>query len=90
MSASPEVPMNQSGATGKITITYDKCNKKSNYIITWKNLPVTPIRADIYGSASRDLNASVIYDFTASIPKTASGTFSNSVNADRVAIKKSG
>lgn len=86
MSSNQEVPTNKSMASGKISITYDKCSNMLKYTITWKNLSGAPVGAHIHGPASRGVNASVKHDFAALIPKTPSGTFTNEVKVDGVAI----
>lgn len=86
MSSNQEVPTNKSMASGKISITYDKCSNMLKYTITWKNLTGAPVAAHIHGPAPRGVNASVKHDFAALIPKTPSGTFTNEVKVDGVAI----
>jgi len=42
------------------------------------------------GEAPQGVNAAIKHDFTSLLPKAISGTFSNSVLVDEVAIKEAG
>lgn len=85
MPANQEVPTNKSMATGKISITYDKCSNMLKYTIIWKNLMGAPVGAHIHGPASRG-DASIKHDFAVLITKTPSGTFTNEVKVYGVAM----
>lgn len=86
MSGNQEVPIRESGASGKISIWYDKCDKLLKYTVTWKNLSGDIVGAHIHGPAARGVNASIKHDFAALIPKSTSGTFTNAVKVDGVAL----
>lgn len=86
VSGDQEVPVRKTGASGKLSIFYDKCDKLLKYTVTWKNLTGNPVGAHIHGPAARGVNASIKHDFAALIPKATSGTFTNSVKVDGVAI----
>lgn len=86
MSGKQEVPMRETAAWGKITISYDKCDKLLKYTVTWKNLTGEIVGAHIHGPAPRGVNAPIKHGFTDLIPKTTSGTFTNAVKVDGVAI----
>ncbi len=90
LSLSPiqEVPQNSSPATGTADVSYDKNTKMLTYTITWSNLTGPPTVAHIHGTAPRGTNAGVQHDFSSLIPKTTSGTFTNSVLVDGVKIKE--
>lgn len=86
LSPNQEVPPGKSVASGRMSVSYDKCENLLKFTITWKNLTGNPVGAHIHGPAPRGVNASVKYDFSALIPKVTSGTFSNSVKVDGIAI----
>ena len=86
MSGKQEVPARESNASGNITISYNKCENILKYTVTWKNLTGAPVGAHIHGPAARGVNASIKHDFAALIPKTTSGTFTNEVKVDGIAI----
>lgn len=88
MGGNQEVPANESGATGTLKVVYDKCNNMLEFTVTWKNLTGNPAGAHIHGPAAKGVNASVKYNFSALIPKTTSGTYTNSVKVDGVALSE--
>ena len=83
-----EVPARDTRAKGKAEVTYNKCDKTLTYSISWSNLTGVPTGAHIHGPAPRGQNASIKHDFFNLIPKTSSGTFTNSVKLDDTAIKE--
>ena len=83
-----EVPMRESNGYGTLDVSYNKCTKVLNYKVTWSNLTGPIQGSHIHGPAARGVNASVKHDFTSLISKTTSGTFSNSVTVDGIAIKE--
>ena len=88
MSGSQEVPVRQTDASGKIKVSYNKCDKTLEYTVSWSDLTGLPIGSHIHGTAPKGVNAPIKHDFTALLPKTTSGTFTNSVKVDEVAIKE--
>ena len=88
MSGSQEVPVRQTNALGKIKVSYNKCDKTLEYTVSWNDLTGLPIGSHIHGTAPKGVNAPIKHDFTALLPKTTSGTFTNSVKVDEVAIKE--
>ncbi|HVG15782.1 MAG TPA: CHRD domain-containing protein [Chitinophagaceae bacterium] len=90
LSGNQEVPVRTTAATGSMNVTYNKKTKVLTYKITWNNLTGNPIGSHIHGEAPRGVNAPIKHDFTALLPKTISGTFTNSVLVDEVAIKEAG
>lgn len=88
LSGSQEVPVRDTKAYGKADVSYDKKTKMLKYDIAWFNLTGNPTGAHIHGTAPRGVNAAIKHDFFSLIPKTVSGTFSNSVMVDGVAIKE--
>ena len=69
-------------------IFYNKTIKLLTYTIIRHSLTGIPLGAHIHGEASRGENAPVKHDFTALLPKTTKGTFTNSVLFDEVAINE--
>lgn len=88
MSGSQEVPARGTAASGRIKVSYNKCDKTLEYTVSWKDLTGLPIGAHIHGTAPRGVNAPIKHDFAALIPKVSSGTFTNSVIVDGIAIKE--
>jgi hypothetical protein len=88
MSGDQEVPVRQTNAYGKIKISYNKCENILEYTVSWNDLTGLPVGAHIHGTASRGVNAPIKHDFAALIPKATSGTFTNSVKVDGIAIKE--
>jgi len=88
LSGAQEVPVRDTKAYGKADVSYDKKTKMLKYDISWFNLTGVPTGSHIHGSAPRGVNAPIKHDFFSLIPKTPSGTFSNSVMVDGVAIKE--
>ncbi|MEO8961165.1 MAG: CHRD domain-containing protein [Ginsengibacter sp.] len=88
MTGSQEVPMKKTAAYGTADVSYDKCSKKLTFTISWKHLSGVPVGSHIHGTAAPGVNASVKYNFTSLIPKATSGTFTNTVMVDGIAIKE--
>ena len=88
LTGAQEVPPKETDAHGTVNISYNKCDKILKYTISWMNLTGEPIGSHIHGPAPRGVNASIKHDFTALIPKVTSGTFTNSVTVDGIAIKE--
>jgi len=83
-----EVPQRETHAKGTLDVSYDKTTKMLKYTVRWADLTAAPVGSHIHGTALKGVNAPVKHDFTSLIPKTTSGTFSNSVMVDGVAIKE--
>lgn len=76
-------------ATGTADVSYNKDSHLLTYKVTWTSLTSdTIVGSHIHGTAAKGANAGVKHDFTAAIPKMASGTYSGSVTVDGVAIKE--
>lgn len=88
LSGANEVPANASTATGTADVTYNKTTKLLSFFLTWSNLAGTPTGSHIHGPTAKGTNAPVKFDFFPLIPKTVSGSFSNSVVVDGVAINE--
>lgn len=88
MSGAQEVPARETAATGKIKVSYNKCDKMLTFTVDWKNLTADPVGSHIHGTAAKGVNAPVQYNFTSLIPKATSGTFTNSVMVDGITIKE--
>ncbi len=88
LTGAQEVPPKETDAHGTAKISYNKCDKVLTYTISWTHLTGEPIGSHIHGTAPKGVNAPIKHDFTTLIPKTTSGTFTNSVNVDGIAIKE--
>jgi hypothetical protein len=88
MTGAQENPPKQTDASGSVDVWYNKETNELKYTISWKNLTGIPTGAHIHGPAPRGMNAGIKHDFFNIFPKTISGTFSNSVVVDGVAIKE--
>ncbi len=88
LTGAQEVPPKETNAYGTANVSYNKCNKILKYTISWTNLTGEPVGSHIHGTAPKGVNAPVKHDFTSLIPKTTSGTFTNSVMVDGIAIKE--
>ena len=88
LSPSQEVPVRVSNASGTMDVSYNKCTKMLSYKITWSNLTGDVQGSHIHGTAAKGGNAPIKYDFTALILKKSTGTFSNTVKVDEIAIKE--
>ncbi len=88
MSGLQEVPQRETRAAGEMDISYDKKTKLLTYSIKWWDLTGIPIGSHIHGVAPKGVNAPIKHDFTSLLPKAVSGSFSNSVLVDEVAIKE--
>jgi hypothetical protein len=83
-----EVPKNPSQAWSTMDVSYSKITKMLKYTVRWSGLTGNPIGSHIHGTAPKGVNAGIKHDFTALIPKTTTGTVTNSVLVDGVAIKE--
>lgn len=88
LEGSQEVPAKNTGASGSMDVSYNKTTKVLTYTIAWSSLSGNPVGAHIHGEAPRGVNASVKHDFTQLIPKSMTGTFTNTVVVDEIAIKE--
>ncbi len=88
LTGAQEVPPKETHAYGTANVSYNKCDKILKYTISWNDLTGAPVGSHIHGTAPRGVNAPVKHDFTDLIPKIMSGTFSNSVRVDEIAIKE--
>jgi hypothetical protein len=88
MSGLQEVPQRETPGNGSLNIHYNKTTKVLKYTVWWDDLTGIPIGSHIHGTAPRGVNAPIKHDFTALLPKATSGSFSNSVVVDGVAIKE--
>lgn len=88
LTGSQEVPEKITPASGLVDVRYNKKTKTLEFDLSWKELTGIPTGAHIHGAAARGSNAGIKYDFFALIPKTTSGSFSNSVIVDGIAIKE--
>lgn len=89
LSGSQEVPVRDTPASGTMDVAYNKETKTLTYKITWSSLTGDPVGSHIHGPAPRGENAGIKHDFTALLPKTTSGTLTNSVVVDNVTLNES-
>jgi len=85
-----EVPVRITKAYGHMDVSYNKKTKILSYKVTWSLLSGIPIGSHIHGEALPGVNAGIKHDFTSLLPKEISGSFSNTVLVDEVAIKEAG
>lgn len=88
LSGSQEVPVRNTPASGTMNVSYNKITHILTYKITWDSLTANPVGSHIHGTAPKGVNAGIKHDFTALLPKTTSGSFTNSVVVDNMAIKE--
>lgn len=88
LSPKQEVPNNNSPASGTADVSYNKDNQMLTYTINWTELTDKPTMSHIHGTGAKGVNAGVKHDFSNSLPKTSSGSFSDSVKVDGAAIKE--
>jgi len=83
-----ESPVKISPATGTVDVYYNKVTKMLNFTLRWNNLSDIPTGAHIHGTALRNANTGIKFDFFDQIPKTTSGTFSSEVMVDGTKINE--
>jgi hypothetical protein len=83
-----EVPAKTTSATGTLDVSYNKMTKMLSFTINWQNLTDVPSGSHIHGPAARGTNAGIKYDFFDIMPRTVSGTFSNTVMVDGTKLKE--
>lgn len=88
LSGLQEVPQVETLAKGWLDVSYNKQTKILKYTVRWSDLTGIPVGSHIHGTAPKGVNAGVKHNFTALLPKAVSGTFTNSVMVDGVAIKE--
>jgi hypothetical protein len=82
MSASQEVPANNSDAKGTVDVSYNKDTKMLTYTVKYSGLSDKATMAHIHGTAAKGANAGVKVDLTPRLEKETSGSFSDSVKID--------
>ena len=88
LSGANEVPATISPANGTVDVSYNKTTKLLSFLLTWNNLSEIITGSHIHGPAPKGTNAPIVFDFFAKVQKTKSGSFSNSVLVDEIAIKE--
>jgi hypothetical protein len=83
-----EVPVKQVSANGSMDVVYNKDTRTLSYTIRWNSLSGTPVGSHIHGTASKGFNAGILQDFTSSLPKVLSGTYSGTALIDGVVLKE--
>ena len=79
LSASEEVPANNSTGTGTADVSYNKDTKTLTYSVNYSGITGDATMAHIHGTAARGSNAGVAHDLTGVLKKAASGSFTDSV-----------
>ncbi|MEJ7739390.1 MAG: CHRD domain-containing protein [Chitinophagaceae bacterium] len=88
LSASQEVPTNNSSANGTADVSYNKDNHMLTYTVKWSGLTGEPSMAHIHGTAAKGVNAGVKHDLSKLLSKSTSGSFSDSVMVDGSSLKE--
>jgi hypothetical protein len=88
LSASNEVPVNNSTASGTADVKYDKSSHMLTYTVNYAGLTDKPTMAHIHGPAPKGVNAGVKKDLTGVLVKEQKGSFTDSVKIDGSAIKE--
>ena len=88
LSASNEVPVNKSTASGTADVKYDKDSHMLTYTVNWSGLTDKPTMAHIHGTAPKGVNAGVKKDLTRVLVKETKGSFTDSVKVDGNMIKE--
>ena len=83
-----EVPQKMVAANGTMDVVYNKDTRTLSYTIRWNSLSGTIVGSHIHGTASKGFNAPILQDFTSSIPKVLSGTYSGTALIDGVVLKE--
>ncbi|MEJ7736522.1 MAG: CHRD domain-containing protein [Chitinophagaceae bacterium] len=88
LTGAQEVPVKTTPAKGTADVSYNKTTRLLTYTINWSALTGMPTGSHIHGPVPRGVNAPIKHDFFALFPKTTSGTFTNAVMVDGVALKE--
>lgn len=88
LTVAQEVPPKETAAYGTADVSYNKCKRLLTYTISWYHLSGDAVGSHIHGTAPRGVNAPVVYDFTSLITHTNSGSVTDSVHVDNIAIKE--
>lgn len=88
LSGAQEVPVKTTPASGTADVSYNKKTRVLTYTVNWNALTGNPTGAHIHGTAAKGVNAPIKHDFFSLFPKTPSGTFTNAVMVDGVALKE--
>lgn len=83
-----EVPAKLVAANGSMDVVYNKDTRTLSYTIRWNSLTAAPVGSHIHGTAAKGFNAAILQDFTSSIPKVLSGTYSGTALIDGVVLKE--
>ncbi len=88
LSASNEVPVNNSTASGTADVKYDKDSHMLTYTVNYSGLTDKPTMAHIHGTAPAGVNAGVKKDLSGVLVKETKGSFTDSVKIDGNMIKE--
>ncbi len=83
-----EVPQRLTAGNGTMDFVYNKEARTLSYTIRWNSLTGPVVQAHIHGTAPRGVNAGILQDWTSSIPKAVSGTYTGSVLIDGVVFRE--
>lgn len=82
LSASQEVPVNDSKASGTADVSYNKTSHMLTYTVNWQGLTGVPTMSHIHGPAPKGVNAGVKKDLTPVLKKSTEGSFTDSLMID--------
>lgn len=88
LSGLQEVPQRQTSGNGSMDVVYNKDQRTLSYTVRWNSLSGPVAQAHIHGTAPKGVNAGILQDWTSSIPKVISGTYSGSVLIDGVVFRE--
>lgn len=73
---------------GDLDIIYNKTTKVLNFTVRWQLLTGAPTGIGIHGLGPLGVNAGLVQNFSSGFPTTTTGSFSNTLLVDGVAIKE--
>lgn len=88
LEGSQEVPANNTTGNGTMDVSYNKETRTLSYTVRWNSLTGNVSQAHIHGTAPKGVSAGILQDWTTSIAKTPSGTYSGTVLIDGVVFNE--
>jgi len=88
LGSNQEVPANSSTGSGTADVSYNKDSKVLTYTVNYSGLSGDASMAHIHGTAAKGANAGVAHDLTSKLQKATSGSFTDSLTVDGMAIKE--
>ena len=83
-----EVPARTTSGNGTMDVAYNKDTRTLSYTVRWNSLTGPVVQAHIHGTAQKGFNAGILQDWTSSITKQPSGTYSGTVLIDGVVFNE--